>query len=179
MSDQPDHGRQREREREREGRSRAVFGPRKWRGALTSHETTKSAPLCSHSQELTAEPEHRLAIECLMPISPELIHSNSQLYRVYTRSSAIPTDGDIFITSAGKLTTLSVMTGGSMEGSGVRIDRMVFIDLVIYSLTLTTFGLSCRSLLKSSTELQGKRMFGDKVTPVFVSYRSKADSRSL
>ena len=137
MSDQPDHGRQREREWEREkpGRFRAEE-----MGGLTSHEATKSASLCSQ----------RLSL----PISPELIHSNSQIYRVYTRSFANPTNEVIFITSAGKLTTLSVMTGGSMEGSGVRIDRIVFIDLVILSFVLTTFGLSCRSLLKSSTESQ-------------------------
>jgi len=123
------------------GNGKVEAGPFSGRGngRVNKSRATKSAPLCS--QQLS--------------LPPELIHSNSQIYRVYTRSSANPTNEDIFITSAGKLTTLSVrvMTGGSMEGSGVRIDRIVFIDLVILSLSLTTFGLSCRSLLKFSTEL--------------------------
>ena len=36
-------------------------------------------------------------------ISPDLIQSNSQIYRVYARRLSNPADGDIFITSAGKL----------------------------------------------------------------------------
>ena len=142
MSDQPDHGRQREQEeREKPGRFRAE------KMGISTSETTKSACSCAAA---TVEPDHRLAFECLMPISPELIHGNSQIYRIYTRSSPNPTDEDIFITSTGKLTAfLSDMTGRSTEESGARIDK---IDLAILSLALTTFGLSCRSLLKFSTE---------------------------
>jgi len=103
---------------------------------------------------------------------------NSQIYRIYTRSSPNPTDEDIFITSTGKLTAfLSDMTGRSTEESGARIDKIVFIDLVILSLALTTFGLSCRSLLKFSTEWA--RGCYDEVTLVFFSCCNKADSRSL
>jgi len=73
--------------------------------------------------------------------------------------------------------------GKATDESGVRIDTIVFIDLVILSLSLTSFALSCRSFSKSSTELQfwncKARGFLDKVTPVFFSYRSKADSKSV
>ena len=40
-----------------------------------------------------------------MPVDPSLIQNNSQIYRVYIRRLSNPADQDIFITSAGKLTT--------------------------------------------------------------------------